>query len=221
MRSCAVLSDIHSNFVALRTVLEQIDMEGIDTILCAGDLVGYNSQPNQVLDELQRRGVECIRGNHDDAVLFPNLERQMNSLAAEAIRWTRLNLTTANSSFLSALQPALNLEDIAIYHGSPLDPYEYVYEDMVDEKIALASGKKLTVLGHTHVPFVRNLAGVTVFNPGSVGQPRDGDARASYAIVEGQEVVVRRVAYDIESIIESNTAAKLPSALSERLRWGV
>lgn len=221
MKSYAVLSDIHSNFVALRTIMDQIDSEGIDSILCAGDLVGYNSQPNQVLDELRRRGAACIRGNHDDAVLFPNLESQMNALAAGAIRWTRLNLTSANSTFLNSLQPTLIMDDIAVYHGSPFDPYEYIYEDMIDEKTALASGRILTVLGHTHVPYVKKIAGVTVLNPGSVGQPRDGDARGSYAIIRGDDVAIRRVVYDIERVIDSNMEAKLPSELSERLRWGV
>lgn len=217
----AVISDVHSNFIALEKVLEQVDAEGIDTILCSGDLVGYNSQPNQVVEELKRRGVRCIRGNHDDALVTPTGTWNMNSLASEAIMWTRSHLSADNVSFIGSLPGTLVVDGTALFHGSPFDPYEYIYEDMVDEKLALASGRPVTVLGHTHVPYIRHVAGVMVVNPGSVGQPRDGDARASFAIIDGDSAEIRRVPYDIEGIVESNMAAGLPTPLSERLRWGV
>lgn len=221
MTRYALLADIHSNFVALEAVLAQIDGEGVDAIICAGDIVGYNSQPNQVVDEFRRRAIACIRGNHDEAVLLPMQEQAMNSLAAAAVRWTRRQLTGENTGFLDSLRHTITVGDFAVYHGSPFDPYEYIYEDQVDERLAKASGRRFTVLGHTHVPFIRHVSGTSVINPGSVGQPRDGDARASYAIVEGDLIEIRRVPYDIESIVQLNMSAGLPTALSERLRWGV
>ena len=221
MKSYALISDVHSNFVALEAVLNQIDVEGVDAIICAGDIVGYNSQPNQVIDEIRRRAIQCIMGNHDEAVILPVQERTMNSLAAFAVRWTKRRLTGVNTRFLESLKQTLTFDGFAVYHGSPFDPYEYIYEDQVDERLALASSSRFTVLGHTHVPFVRRLSGATVINPGSVGQPRDGDARASYAIVEGDKIEIRRVPYDIESIVRLNVSEGLPTPLSERLRWGV
>ncbi len=221
MTRYALISDVHSNFVALDRVLDQIDGEGVDVTICAGDLVGYNSQPNKVVDELRRRGIVCIMGNHDEAVVSPDSAGMMNSLAAEAIRWTRAELTDENTRFIASLKQSAVVDEIAVYHGSPQDPYEYIYEDMVDERFASSSGRRFTLLGHTHVPFVRRVSGFTVVNPGAVGQPRDGDARASFAILERDAVEIRRVPYDIESIVELNTRAGLPSALSERLRWGV
>lgn len=221
MMRYALISDIHSNFVALKVVLESIEAEGVDRVLCAGDAVGYNAQPNQVVNELRNRGIACIRGNHDDALLLPNLESMMNSLAVAAIRWTRDHLTEENTRFIAGLKPELMTEDVAVFHGSPFDPYEYIYEHMVDERLALFSGKGVTVLGHTHVPYIRAAGGRRVINPGSVGQPRDGDARASFALLNGDSAEIRRVAYDIESTVDANVAAGIPSPLSERLRWGV
>ncbi len=221
MKRYAVISDIHSNHVALMRVLEEIDMEGVDEILCAGDIVGYNSQPNQVIDEFRKRHITSIMGNHDAAAISPNLGSRMNSLASEVIRWTQHQLSPDNAHFIASLGTSLLLDELAIYHGSPLDPDEYVYEEQVDEKLALVSGKDVTVMGHTHVPFVKRISGAVVINPGSVGQPRDGDARASFAILRGKAATITRVHYDIESIVSANISAGLPLPLSERLRWGV
>ncbi len=221
MTRYALISDIHSNHVALLAVLREIDEQGVDSIVCAGDIVGYNSQPNEVIAELRKRRIYCIRGNHDEAMLEPGGERLMNSLAAEAIRWNREHTEGENRDFISSLTTSITLDDMAVYHGSPFDSNEYIYADMVDEKLASKSGKWVTVLGHTHVPYVREVGGKMVVNPGSVGQPRDGDARASYAILDGKECVICRVVYDIEDVVRSNEAASLPQPLSERLRWGV
>ncbi|MEM3852512.1 MAG: metallophosphoesterase family protein, partial [Methanomassiliicoccales archaeon] len=112
-------------------------------------------------------------------------------------------------------------EGISIYHGSPMDPDEYVFEEMIDKRFVSLLNTDYTILGHTHIPFVRLIDGKTILNPGSTGQPRDGDPRASFAILEGDRISLRRVDYDIEAQIVENMKAGLPSAISERLRWGV
>ncbi len=220
MKKYGVISDIHSNFPALREVMQHLDREGVEEILCAGDIVGYNSMPNEVVDLLRNRKVLCILGNHDRCVIRADYN-SMNALAVAAIRWTAKNLTVENTAFLKNLVDSMVLDDVAMYHGSPFDPDEYTYEEMVDERLIVRSGKPLTILGHTHVPFIKKLSSATVLNPGSVGQPRDGDARASCAVISKSERQIIRVPYDVEEIISQNTLQDLPDPLSERLRWGV
>jgi len=220
MKKYGVISDIHSNFPALREVMQRLDREGVEEILCAGDIVGYNSMPNEVLDLLRDRKVGCILGNHDRYVVRPDYNN-MNALAIAAIRWTVKNLTIENTTFLKNLEESMILDEIAMYHGSPFEPDEYTYEEMVDERLIARSGKHLTILGHTHVPFIKKISSAMVLNPGSVGQPRDGDARASCAVISKSEQQIIRVPYDVEEIISQNALHDMPAPLSERLRWGV
>ncbi|MBX8631242.1 MAG: YfcE family phosphodiesterase [Thermoplasmata archaeon] len=220
MRRTAIISDIHSNFPALTAVFAVIDNEGADRILCAGDLVGYNSMPNEVIELLRKRGVISIAGNHDIGAVTRDYSR-MNALASKALQLNLSMITESNLSYLRSLKRSEFLDDIAIYHGSPSDTDEYIFEDMVDERLASQSGKHITVLGHTHIPYIRSVGSYVVVNPGSVGQPRDGDARASFLLLSGDRADIRRVPYDIEEIAERNSAAGIPLPLSERLRWGV
>lgn len=220
MKKYGVISDIHSNYPALREVMRRFDDEGVDGILCAGDIVGYNSMPNEVINLLRDRDATCILGNHDRTAVSADYN-SMNALAIAAIRWTVSILTPENMNFLKSLGESAILPEIAIYHGSPFEPDDYTYEDMVDERLAAYSGTPFTVLGHTHVPFVKKMSSATVMNPGSVGQPRDGDARASCIILSEAEQRIVRVPYDVEMLISNNMKCGLPLPLSERLRWGV
>lgn len=219
-RRIGVISDVHSNIFALREVMAQLEKEKVAEIYCAGDIIGYNASANEVVWELRRRGVRCIRGNHDTSLFSMDEDEKMNVMAALSLKYTRQVLKRENASFLNSLPQELRGSDISVFHGSPWDPDEYLYEEMIDESITKSCPSHLIILGHTHVPFVKRVGPAVVLNPGSVGQPRDGDPRASFAIV-GQEAEVRRISYDIEAQIEENRKAGLHSAVSERLRWGV
>ena len=220
MKKYGVISDIHSNYPALREVMRRLDAEGVDDILCAGDIVGYNSMPNEVIKLLRDRGTTCILGNHDRSAAREDYT-SMNALAATALRWTVSQLKPENIDFLKSLHESAELGEIAIFHGSPFGPDDYTYEDLVDERLAAYSCKPFTVLGHTHIPFVKRMSSATVLNPGSVGQPRDGDARASCIVLSESKQSIVRVPYDVEEIISNNMKHGLPAPLSERLRWGV
>lgn len=222
----AIISDIHSNLPALEVVLEQIGKEGVDRILCAGDIVGYGPHPNEVIGQLKKIEITTILGNHDRAVLSHD-SSNMNIQAQDAIWWTIEKLEQESQDYLARLNAKesffLNGLNIAIFHGSPRYDNEYIpEEDANDELLDLAKSDFL-VLGHTHVPFVRSLDMGTVINPGSVGQPRDGDPRASIMVYDHKlrRFEVKRLAYDIDAVAEAMRSSDLPSFLSTRLYSGI
>ncbi len=221
----AIISDIHANLVALDAVLEVIDTMDIEHILCAGDLVGYYTFPNEVIDKFRGRDIESILGNHDRATIDVNTVG-MNRMAAAAIRWTMANITSHNIDFLRSLENSthLNMEnsEVAIYHGSPRDDDEYLYEADLFPELLEMSDSEVLIIGHTHIPYVRNLGRGIIINPGSVGQPRDGDPRASFAVInmESKIVEIKRVGYDIERVKSAVEAENLPLFLGERLQHG-
>jgi predicted phosphodiesterase len=226
----AVISDIHANLRAFEAVVE--DLTAIDAVLCLGDIVGYGPQPNEVMEKLRqlRPGV-ILLGNHDYAVSTGDSEG-FSSDAAAADKWTRKELTSENLQFLSTLRPssALTLSGFPtrLFHGSPRDPLgEYIYPGIQNsqaEALIVRSGGKLLLLGHTHMPMIYSLPKGTLVNPGSVGQPRDGDPRASYAIITLSDdkilVQIKRVKYDIDSVAEKILGAGLPRLLADRLYVG-
>jgi putative phosphoesterase len=226
----AVISDIHSNIQALSSVLREINDENPEYILCIGDLVGYGADPNEVIDELKiMDNLVCVAGNHDNAVVTGNT-RKLNQDATEAVVWTQERITDRNLEFLERLKKyqALELENLHFFlvHGSP-DDYlnEYIYDDVPEDRLEgffEDTEAHVLMMGHTHVPFVREVGVNTALNPGSVGQPRDNDRRASYVMVdtEKMEIQVNRVSYDIDDAAESIKKSKLPDSLGERLYYG-
>ena len=222
----AIISDIHSNLPALQVVLEQIEKEGIDRILCAGDIVGYGPFPNEVIERLKRIELTTILGNHDRAVLSRD-SSNMNIQAQDAVWWTIENLKQEGQDYLARLRSKesffWNGLSIAIYHGSPKDDNEYVPEESADDELLELAKSDFLILGHTHVPFVKSLDIGTVINPGSVGQPRDGDSKASFAIYDHRlrRFEVKRLAYDIDTVAEAMRSSGLPSFLSMRLYSGI
>jgi putative phosphoesterase len=224
----AFISDIHSNLEGLGAVLDEVG--GIE-VFCLGDMVGYGASPNQVLELLRKRNVTCIIGNHDFAAMTRSYS-DFNSRAAVAAAWTSNQLTEDNMHFLQGLprQRAMELagEKVFLTHGSPEDNlWEYVlpatHSDLFDyylEKLSV----RVIALGHTHYPFVWSGKGGTIFNPGSVGQPRDGDRRASYAILRvghgDVDVEHKRVEYDVEASAKKIIEAGLPPSLANRLFTG-
>ena len=222
MVTIGVISDIHGNLHALEAVLDVIEA---DIVLCAGDLIGYGAFPNEVVELVRLKGIQCVLGNHDDAVLRDEFG-WFNPFAAEAGRWCSKALGGPQRSFLEGLPVKRDYRDVAVFHGSPARPMrEYVTPGtpLVHLKDHLeASGARVLVLGHTHVPFSTHVNGGLVANPGSVGQPRDGDERASYGVLdtEGMSFTVDRVPYDVEAAANAITDVGLPSILAERLFVG-
>lgn len=217
----AVISDIHSNLPALEAVLEEV--KGM-RIFCLGDLVGYNPFPSEVIELLVKRDIPSIMGNHDNAVLTGDTS-WLNPVAASAIEWTIDALTEENMEYLKGL-PIFHEDEFYAVHGSPREPLEeYVYPDYpadVLESFFVYTKRRAIGLGHTHVPFKTSFGEKLIFNPGSVGQPRDLDPRAAYAIFDSDnnEVEINRVSYDIEIVSNAIKKAGLPKILAERLPLG-
>jgi putative phosphoesterase len=227
-RTIALISDVHSNLEALEAVLAQT---GEAEIYCLGDIVGYGASPNEVVALLAERRATCVLGNHDYAAIKGDVG-EFNPRAAVAAIWTAGKLTPASKEFLAALpsERSLRIEGVRVYmaHGSPDDKmWEYVspttHSDLFDYYLDKV-GADVIALGHTHVPFSWEGARGRVFNPGSVGQPRDGDSRAAYALLtlDGGKagVALRRVAYDIDKAAGKISAAGLPAVLAARLYSG-
>ena len=221
----ALISDIHGNLPALLKVLEELENMEVENILCAGDLVGYNPWPNEVIWEIRRRNIPCIRGNHDRAVIMDDYSH-FNPYAALAARWTRENLSEENMRYLISLRDSITLKyndyRISLHHGSPFYEDFYVYPEDVTEELLKYDNADILVLGHTHVPFVKKYPTGVIINPGSVGQPRDRDPRAAYALVEPKKGMyeIRRVEYNIDEVADAIYRAGLPSFLAQRLYLG-
>jgi len=221
----AFISDIHANLVALQAVLKDIDGRKVDRILCCGDIVGYYPFPNETIATLQEQGIEGIVGNHDRAVLMADTS-WMNEFAAEAVRWTVEHLSASSREYLLGLPGRMNLSlssiSSALHHGSPENEDAYIYRDGATPGLLHACGCQCLVLGHTHVPFMKRFEEGVIVNPGSIGQPRDGDPRASYVIMDfpSMEAEFVRTGYDVEHVIDRVEAAGLPAILGRRLRYG-
>lgn len=222
----AVLSDVHASLPALQAVLADVDRVAPDATWVAGDLVGYNPWPNEVLDLLRARRVRAIRGNHDRAALGGDAFG-FNELAAAAVRWTRIHLTPASVGYLKGLEDRTRgtMDDgiVAMYHGSPRDDDEYVLPWAVDEGLVRLAGAPFVILGHTHLPMLQAFRSGLVVNPGSVGQPRDGDPRAAWGVLDlaRRTFAVRRVPYDIDTVATEIRRVGLPTELGDRLYEGV
>jgi len=221
-----VISDIHSNLPAMKAVLAAIKRLGPQRIICAGDIVGYNASPDEVCALLRDRKVGSILGNHDRALALGDTSRLVED-AARVIRWTRRRLSGASREALEDLPARRSLSlggrRILLVHGSPQDDDEYVLP--LTEKLWPFGnpGADVLVMGHTHVQWTDRFegCGLTVINPGSVGQPRDGDPRACYATFDVDTVVFRRVEYDVETAVRKIYAiGELDNFFGDRLRKG-
>jgi putative phosphoesterase len=230
----AVFSDIHGNKHALEAVLADIDRDGPDQVFCLGDLVGYGAFPNEVIEMIRGRGITTIMGNYDDGVGFDKAEcgcaykdPEMRRLGDLSLAWTKALVTPENKAFLRSLVPNARLEReghrVLLVHGSPRRINEYVYEDRPRwnlEHIAASANADVLVFGHTHLPYVKPIGTVLLVNPGSVGKPKDGDRRASYAVLDIQRDVraeIRRVEYDVAAAAAAIRATDLPVRFAELL----
>ena len=222
----ALISDIHSNLFALKAVLEDLDEQGVDLLVCAGDLVGYGPNPNEVVQEIRRRDVIAISGNHERALVEMNPEG-MNPLAATAIWWTAKQIGQDELGFLTSLRPRANLNlggiPTRLFHGSPRHDDEYIYEVDASAELLELGRCELLISGHTHVPYAVVLQEGALVNPGAVGQPRDGDPRASYMVYDEHEgsFDIRRIEYDARAASDAIMKAGLPYYLGQRLLSGI
>jgi len=222
-----VISDIHSNLPALEAVLAELERSGPERILCAGDIVGYNTFPDEVCGLMKERRVESVKGNHDRAVISGDSSDLMDN-AAEAVMWTRKHLAPGHLAWLGKLPARKKLtiggRRLLVVHGSPRDVGEYVLP-MTEALWPFGNpGADVLIMGHTHVQWTDRFEryGLTVLNPGSVGQPRDMDPQAAFATLDTSDLAVtlHRVDYDIEKAASSVVAAGLPARLAERLYIG-
>ncbi|MBC7287359.1 MAG: metallophosphoesterase family protein [Armatimonadetes bacterium] len=242
----AVISDVHGNLPALERVLEAIEREGVDRVLCLGDVVGYGASPNDCCERLREIDAIVVRGNHDEAAIRPGKEMWFTAAARACIVWTREVLTEENRQFLMQLKPRVDVDGLVLCHGSFLDPDFYTTtprEAMLTFRVMTT---QICLFGHTHfaewfeyrpghddlpLEFYATHGGVLqidpdalfMINPGAVGQPRDGNPRAAYAIldVEERRVEFRRIDYDIARAQRAILEAGLPQAMAARLAAGI
>jgi predicted phosphodiesterase len=242
-----VLSDLHSNATALDAVLAAAK-DHWDLSVCLGDVVGYGPDPNEVTARLREMGTQTIRGNHDKAVTGLMITDDFNPIAKAAVDWTRAQLKPEHLAWLSALpQGPLATDGVVLVHGALQDEDEYVFTPAQALDGLLDSTAEVTFFGHTHhqggfsyqdsqleVLQIRprpseSIAALRIeqprrylLNPGSIGQPRDGDARAAFAIADlGHDTVeFWRVPYDIAAVQERMRLVKLPEPLIQRLTVG-
>jgi len=228
LKKLAIVSDVHANLEAFEAVLDEA--RGLDMI-CLGDLVDYGANPNEVIEVVRRREIRTVMGNHDWAAVSGDTSL-FNARAAMSSIWSRAHLTSQNLEYVRTLVPDIRspfeMSEAYFTHGSPDDRlWEYVdprtHSDLFGHYLERL-GVGVIGLGHTHVPYVWKEKGKVVFNPGSVGQPRDGNPRASFAVlsVEGQEVEVeiRRVEYDVQKAASKIREAGLPDSHATRLFSG-
>ena len=215
----AVVSDIHSNTVALDAVLE--DLPPVDEVVCAGDVVGYNPWPAACLDAVHEREIPTVTGNHDRAVATGTAFR-FNSMAGAGVEHARDRLADDAIAWLANLPDTRTVFDgrVKLVHGHPDDPDRYTYPE--EFAASMLGDEDVLVLGHTHVQGHEVFHEGIVLNPGSVGQPRDGDPRAAYALLDLDDLSVdeRRVEYDIDAVVSAVRDAGLPDRIGERLSEG-
>ena len=241
-----VVSDLHSNIEALRAVMNRVRRKKYEQVICLGDFVGYGAQPNQVLDTMRlwKTRKLYIRGNHDRVAAGIDEGVGFNNVAKQAALWTRDHLSAPNRNFLKNL-PLGPLSDngVVICHGSPHDEDEYVFNESHAAQVFTLHGGDVILYGHTHLPavfwadahykvhgyLVRGEATVKLdpgvrylINPGSVGQPRDRNPLASFAIYDSARRTVQffRVPYDVEKTQIAILKAGLPRILADRLAHG-
>lgn len=214
-----LISDIHGNEIALAAVLNE--MPDVDALVCAGDIVGYNPWHADCVETVRERSIPTVAGNHDRAVAGDQ-QFAFNSMAGAGVQHARHQLTDEQIEWLASLPETLRMFDgrVKVVHGHPADPDRYTYPS--DFGPALLGAEDVLVMGHTHVQHHERYPEGVVVNPGSVGQPRDGDPRAAYAVLDLDtlEVAEHRVEYDIERVVTAVEDAGLPAHIGTRLRDG-
>ncbi len=239
----AVLSDIHSNYDALKEVLKDMEKFKISKVFVLGDIIGYGPEPNKCVETVMRlRNAKVLKGNHERALHNYDFLSSFNPLAAEIIKWTEKKINSNNAEYLKSLPNEFGDRNILCVHGSSRVPDRYIIDlpDIVEEIEGLRkTNYKIEFFGHTHmkVIFVETDGPLTLnedwlplnpdklylANPGSVGQPRDREQFASYAIFDPgkYQIIFRKVEYDIEKVIRKMQREKFPPFTYNRFRLGI
>jgi putative phosphoesterase len=239
LNSITIFGDIHGNLPALRAVFADMDARQAENRYCLGDLVGYGTFPNEVVETIRASGIPTLTGNYDQGVGNDSddcgcayTDARSKALGKRSIAWSNLNTSVENKAFLRQLPFQFNLSlgdlQVALVHGSPRKVNEYLYADRPDrslERLLDQAQADVLVCGHTHKPYHRVLpSGRHVINAGSVGKPKDGDPRAGYALLEVRDgdliVEFIRVAYDVELAARAIEASQMPHEYAAMLRTG-
>jgi predicted phosphodiesterase len=239
----AIVSDIHGNRHAFEAVLDAIEASDCEEMWCLGDLVGYGAEPDECVELASRHAAICLAGNHDMGVRGDLPLEQFSRGAALAAQWTQETITPQTLEYLNGLEPVMLEEQVGMFHASPRDPvWEYVLSALQAELCLDSQTHRVCLIGHSHVALSfgrlpgQAASGQTqtdgeeldldqgewLVNPGSVGQPRDGDPRAAWMELdlEKWQAVYRRTDYDIAGAAAAIRAARLPDSLAERLLYG-
>ena len=241
----AILTDIHSNLPALEAVLASIDEAAIERRWCLGDVVGYGAQPDECTKLVSERCELCLVGNHDLAVIGEISTEVFSASAAAAVEWTRANSAPSTIDYLKALQPRNTEHEVGLYHASPRDPvWEYVLAVDQARECMEQQSARVSLIGHSHVAlWFSDSSGPPggdgggqaedgkeidlaeqrwLLNPGSVGQPRDGDPRGAWLELDTDSwtATYHRASYDIDGAAEAIREAGLPELLADRLYVG-
>jgi predicted phosphodiesterase len=236
----AIISDVHANLPALDAVLEAIASDGVDHIICGGDLVGYNAEPGEVVAKIRQLDIPCVMGNHDAAVVGATDPETFNAPARAAVEWTAQRLNDDALDYLRGLPYVTRIETFTVVHGTLHKPEQwgYIFSAFEAEEHFQHQRDTVCFIGHSHIPGVfiagdmvtlsrssrvRIQAGQRyVVNVGSVGQPRDNNPAASYAIYDMVENAIhfKRVAYDVQAAQQKILDAGLPNVLAMRLALG-
>ena len=239
----AIISDIHGNRQAFEAVLEAVAASDAAELWCLGDLVGYGADPDACVELARKHAAVCLAGNHDLAITGELALDEFSRGASLAAQWTREVMAPENVGFLAGLRPQAVEGAVGLYHASPRDPvWEYVLSALLAELCMDEQQQRVCLIGHSHVAlsFVRRegelatgeprrdgaeldvSAGEWLLNPGSVGQPRDGDRRAAWLLLDLQEWTASymRTEYDVAGAAGAIRAARLPDSLAERLEYG-
>jgi predicted phosphodiesterase len=239
----AIASDIHGNKQAFQAVIAAAESDGAEELWCLGDLVGYGAEPDACVALADAHCTICLAGNHDLAVVEVLSLDDFSRGAALAAYWTRDVIRPETRDYLLSLSPQSSAEGLGLFHASPRDPiWEYVLSALAAELCFDATDFRVSFIGHSHValsfhrPEGQPATGTTrregthvdlttgewLINPGSTGQPRDGDARAAWLMLDtgNWTATWRRAAYDIAGAQAAIRAANLPDSLAERLQYG-
>jgi len=221
-----IISDIHSNYSALLAIDKYLNDNNIKTVLCAGDIVGYYTRPNETINWLRKKNAISVLGNHDKAIFVRDVSTKFNIYAKQACAWTKRKLTKKNFEYLTNLESEFKGNILGkksyMVHGSPINAFEdYLYEKDIDEvffKKYFNEPYDLIISGQTHIPFIKKIEDTILINPGSVGQPRDGDARTCFAVYNEKkhEAEIIRLDYDFTDIVKE-TRDELSEYLAQRL----
>ncbi|WP_040213880.1 metallophosphoesterase family protein [Clostridium polynesiense] len=228
----ACISDIHGNIYALKKVLENIDDNNIDQIICLGDLTGYGPHPNEVVALIRRRKILCLKGNYDASVADNEFTYiRDTSINSFSLPWTSEELRISHKYYLHSLPENLSLtfEDkkILFVHGSPRSINEYLKEDSLEAMENMSElPYDILVCAHTHIPYVKEYGNKILINDGSVGKPKNGKPHSTYAIIDIKKnsdvkVEIKEVEYDVSKIIKDMEIKDFPYALINSIKSGV